>query len=321
MQNMQVNLRRTPAAKGKRLSTTPSAISGDNTRELKRARHPADADAARSIGRDASMEDLQRQDARTQSRDARDSKDARESSDARDKPTPPTREAAVPAAGGSGGDVMGVDSAAAAERRSERSSEHSSGQVQSSHVAKDQDRSNGKDNELANESGLPRSRSADSLHSRGSKRPRTDSPRTDSPGVHRDVNPEVQGASLGALLPSQADDSAEFEQVVAQASTMSDLVAVLLSSGAGGKEDAASSKASLWGVAVSVSQVLKVMQCIVELKEKELKQTELVAEEEVNLIDEVLKCLEKKCGDIKDIQSVLLAINLVVLLTYRCVRN
>ena len=88
----------------------------------------------------------------------------------------------------------------------------------------------------------------------------------------------------------------------------------------GGKEDGAPSLADLWAEAVSVSQVLKVMQCIVELKEKELELTN-EKEVEVILIEAFLKCLEKKCDDILDIQSVLLAVNLVVLLTYRCVRS
>ena len=119
----------------------------------------------------------------------------------------------------------------------------------------------------------------------GSKRPRTHSQRIDSPGAVRDVRkPPEARAPRSLVLATQSEGCAEVEQVVAHASTLSDLVNGLLTQAGQGGVGGAASQGRLWGPDVSAAQVLKVMECVVEIRKGESKEARVVGDEEVRLI-------------------------------------
>ncbi len=122
----------------------------------------------------------------------------------------------------------------------------------------------------------------------GSKRPRTHLQRIDSPGAVRDMREPAETREPRSLvLARQSEGCAEVEQVVAHASTVSDLVNGLLTqAGQGGVGGGAAShgRGRLWGPDVSAAQVLKVMECVVEIRKGESKEARVVGDEEVRMI-------------------------------------
>ena len=149
---------------------------------------------------------------------------------------------------------------------------------------------------------------ADMDNTRASKRPRTHSPHSHSPGVVRD--------SGGAGEEERPHKSSDLELVISQAMTLKDLQNGLLSPVEGSDRDDLGLQGPMWAREARVDLVLVAMRQLLVIKQSQNEMGSVVEEIEVKMLRSLVRCLASKCEELHDLHSVLLAVNLLVALDY-----